>query len=373
MRRKSRWIAAGLSAVLCVVSALGTISWAEEESDPAEAVSEEETAENEETGEEDTSEEEETEARERAGSGYFSVSFENDAIWEEITLPNSEYVETALNIRSEPDTESEILGYLYKGAAAWVIEKGEEWTEIYSNDMTGYVMTDYLLFGDNVAGVADFYGIEGVRAEWDDVIIFASADAGEEFAVMNAGDVYPVISYGEHWIKIKYDEETVAYVSSEDVVHVLLFESATPKDGERMELEEVFEDRNGQTGGESGTGGGSNEASDYGVEIYEPSYSETYYVPESTTSSYSESSSASGSASTYSETAVQTEAPAPATEAPATEAPVPVTEAPETEAPAPATESQETGTTNSTGNYGGAYYDANTNTYYDEDGNAVTA
>ncbi len=427
MRKKSRWIAAGLAAALCASSTLGVTVLAEEQSEPVEAeasaeteapeeeaaeaeASKEEAAEAEASDEEEATEaeteteksskkkkkkknketEEETETEteeEEAEVEYVSVSFENEDIWEELTIPNSDLVETAVNIRSQADEDSDVIGYLYTGAAAWIIDTEGDWTEIYSNGMTGYVLSEYLLTGDNVAGVADYYGIEGVRAEWDGVIIFATDEAVDELGVMNAGDVYPVISYGEHWDEIQYDKDTVAYVSQEDVVNVLIFAPATPKDGERTELEEVYE------GGETSTEeyfddeyyeddyyeddyyyDDSYYEDDYYDSYYdnsanyyyeEPSYTApTYTEPSYTAPSYtysgsssvgSSSSSGSGSSGITYETQAETQAQTQAETQAATEA------------------AADTGTASSSANVGGAYYDANTDTYYDDDGNAVAS
>ena len=48
-------------------------------------------------------------------------------------------VDEYVNIRSEANEESEILGKLYKGSAADIIERGDGWTKITSGSVEGYI------------------------------------------------------------------------------------------------------------------------------------------------------------------------------------------------------------------------------------------
>ncbi len=215
---------------------------ASEEGEPAWEEAEAVETEAEETGkksgkkdkeEKSAAEEEETPAENNAHTEeYVTVPYESDdeeMMWEQIAVPNSYYVESAINIRSAASEDSEILGFLYNGAAAWVLDKGEEWTTIYSNGITGYVKNELMLYGGDVAEVADYYCVKGVRADWDGVIIYENSDGITEKDVMNSGDAYPVVEEEEdHWVEIQYDEDTTAFVSADDVTFVMLFESATP-------------------------------------------------------------------------------------------------------------------------------------------------
>lgn len=68
----------------------------------------------------------------------------------------SEYADIAIaqvnsyvNVRSEPNTESEILGKLYDNSAATVLETTEDgWYKITSGSVTGYVKSEYVVVGD---------------------------------------------------------------------------------------------------------------------------------------------------------------------------------------------------------------------------------
>lgn len=58
-------------------------------------------------------------------------------------------VDNYVNVRSEPNTESEVLGKLYNNSAATILETTEDgWYRITSGSVTGYVKCEYVVAGD---------------------------------------------------------------------------------------------------------------------------------------------------------------------------------------------------------------------------------
>lgn len=58
-------------------------------------------------------------------------------------------VDNYVNVRSEPNTESEVLGKLYNNSAATILETTEDgWYKITSGSVTGYVKCEYVVAGD---------------------------------------------------------------------------------------------------------------------------------------------------------------------------------------------------------------------------------
>ena len=74
--------------------------------------------------------------------------------WDNKLMPN---VENYLNIRSEAKQEAELVGKLYKGAAADILEHGEEWTKIRSGSVEGYVKNEYCVFGEQAEAMSKEY------------------------------------------------------------------------------------------------------------------------------------------------------------------------------------------------------------------------
>ena len=153
--------------------------------------------------------------------------------WASIAMTNDDTVDTGAVIRKEADAESDAAGYLYRGAAVRVLNKGEEWTEVESGRVTGYVKNEFLTFGEEARGLAAHYGEQGVVANWNDVSVF-SQDTGDASVsgTVNDGTVLGTIQDNGHWIAVQQGAESAGYVSEEDVTRVLLVDTAVPAEGE---------------------------------------------------------------------------------------------------------------------------------------------
>lgn len=286
-----------------------------------------------------------------------------DEAWKELAIINDEKVHSSVNIRSSSDRDGEIIGFMEPGSAAWVIKKGKKWTELYSGGVTGFVKNKYLRFGKKAKAAVKKYAVEGVTADWDGINMYSAPDgASDVIDWMNTGDDYVVVEDNGHWLTVQYSEDTLAYVSEDDVQRAMLLDAAIPN-WEEEETEEYAEE-------------------DYSDE-YED-YSDDY--------SYTDNSGYTDNGYGYTEpqyTAPQTEYVPPQTEAPQTEYVPPQTEAPQTEAPqteAPQTEAPaeteapsdpddgyvdgDNGGDTSAGGEG--WYDADTDTYYDGNGNVIS-
>lgn len=63
-----------------------------------------------------------------------------------------------VNIRKEPSTDSEVVGKLYRGCAADILETLEgNWVKIKSGDVEGYIASDFLAIGDEAEAMVDKY------------------------------------------------------------------------------------------------------------------------------------------------------------------------------------------------------------------------
>ena len=153
--------------------------------------------------------------------------------WASIAMTNDDTVDTGAVIRKEANTDSDAAGYLYRGAAAKVVEKGEEWTLVESGRVTGYVKNEFLTFGEEARGLAAHYGEQGVVANWNDVNVFSkSAGDASVSGTVNDGTVLGTIQDNGHWIAVQQGADSAGYVSEEDVTRVLLVDTAVPAQGE---------------------------------------------------------------------------------------------------------------------------------------------
>lgn len=67
--------------------------------------------------------------------------------------PNSSNPEDRLHLREKAEKGSRSLGKFYNGAPVKVLKRGQEWTKVQIGPMTGYMMTKYLAFGNDMKKV----------------------------------------------------------------------------------------------------------------------------------------------------------------------------------------------------------------------------
>ena len=229
--------------------------------------------------------------------------------WNSIAMTNDDTVETGVVIRTEADPDSKAAGYLYRGAAARIVDKGEEWTKVESGRVTGYVRNEYLAFGDQAKGLAAHYGTQGIVANWDDVNVFSRDDADSQImAQIQDGTPMSMLEDNGHWIAVQHGADSAGFVSEEDVTRVLLVDSAVPAEGEdeadvpaTMTAASIPASTYAEsTSDGSASGGSAEEADSYTLSaasyeeeaVYESDDSAAY--AESTNQEWTEDSSASG-------------------------------------------------------------------------------
>ena len=147
-----------------------------------------------------------------------------DSVWSYRAVAD---VDTQINIRANASTKSEIVGYLPKGASADLIEKGEKWSHIISNGVEGYIKNDYLAYGEDAEYLANVYGTQGVKVNWDGVNLFSSPDAAADILdSADNGSEYSLISEDGDWYQVQMDDVTVAYVPAEDAEETIITDRA---------------------------------------------------------------------------------------------------------------------------------------------------
>lgn len=154
---------------------------------------------------------------------------ESDVIKEEKTTskyPEFEgkclaYVEEAVNVRKEPDEESERVGSLPVHGIALVVEKGDTWTKIESGITMGYIRNDFLLFGDAAGEYAEQTCPKLAKVNTTTLYVRAEQDENSDCLTMiPEGESYEVISKEndvDEWTYIRVDSDIEGYVSSEYV------------------------------------------------------------------------------------------------------------------------------------------------------------
>lgn len=118
-------------------------------------------------------------------------------------------VEDSLNVRETPGEEGTVIGKLYAGAVADIVEVGDTWTHILSGSVDGYVRNDLCVFGEDaynyaeqvcpVQAVTTTGGVRFRTAPGEDAGILSSLEEGAKLTVRKDAETV------EGWIPVSYN------------------------------------------------------------------------------------------------------------------------------------------------------------------------
>ena len=163
--------------------------------------------------------------------------------WDDKILAN---VDEYVNVRSEPNSEAEVIGRLFAGDGGEILEELDGWTKISSGNVEGYVSNEYLLFDEEayeqaqeeltLTATTTTAGLR-IRAEAStDSKILKTVEEGTKLDVTDASDE------DSEWIEVTYAEDKTGYVSAEYVeLEYELGEAMTMEEIEEKEAEEKAE------------------------------------------------------------------------------------------------------------------------------------
>ena len=133
-------------------------------------------------------------------------------------------VDDFLYVREKADSDSEIVGKMYKGDRAVVKEAGDTWTKIESGNVTGYVKNEYCVTGTDALNYAKKHCDTVAKVSIDGLRIRKAPDTDAEVVKTVASgehmDVNTKAEETDGWIAVKVGSDT-CYVS-EDYVTVTL-------------------------------------------------------------------------------------------------------------------------------------------------------
>lgn len=148
-------------------------------------------------------------------------------------------VDEFLYVRAGGDENAEVVGKLYNGAVAEIVEVGDAWTHIISGNVDGYVKNDYCVTGED----AFAYAVENVETkaeiQTDGLRVRSEADEdGKILTAVSTGTTLTVDTAAEtddKWVAVKYGDST-AYVSADYVTTDLALGEAVTIEEEKAAL-----------------------------------------------------------------------------------------------------------------------------------------
>ena len=165
---------------------------------------------------------------------------ETSAYENRVVITAGEY----LNIREENDPESRVIGKIYHGTSADLLERGEAFSKIVSGSVTGWVSNDYILTGEEAEAYAREQGsvtIATVTATWLNVRESPSTEA-DVIATVEEGQWFIVTDQGGGWVRIDYTSGIEGFLNAEFVTVSQNYGQAVSMDAER-ELIQLAESR----------------------------------------------------------------------------------------------------------------------------------
>lgn len=152
-------------------------------------------------------------------------------------------VDGYVNVRSEPDENSEVVGKLYNHSAGTWLDKQGDWYKIESGNVVGFVKGEYVQTGQAAVKLAAEVGqrLATVHTTTLKIREEASADSKVLGLVANE-DQLSVIEETEEWIKVNI-EEGDGWVSREYVSLSTWFPKAESKAEEEARLKKEAAER----------------------------------------------------------------------------------------------------------------------------------
>ncbi len=142
--------------------------------------------------------------------------------------PEDEYCNFAIadvsnyvNVRSEPSTEGDIVGKIYDGAVAEILDvagEEEDWFQITSGNVEGYIKAEFFLYGEEAAAVMDQYVTKYAQVQADRLNVREDQSTEKaRIGYIDNGEKVKVLEDCGEWIRIQYTEQKEGYVSKQYV------------------------------------------------------------------------------------------------------------------------------------------------------------
>lgn len=154
------------------------------------------------------------------------------------TAPQSAYENIAVsqvtgyvNVRTEPNTSSSVVGKIYNSCAATIEEtvegEGGSWYKIRSGTVSGYIKAQYFVTGDQAETMARQIGKEFATVNTDSLRLRETPDLnGNVMTVLSRGSEYVVLAEEGDFYRIAIDNDMEGYVAKEYVTTDVRFDQA---------------------------------------------------------------------------------------------------------------------------------------------------
>ena len=166
---------------------------------------------------------------------------------QEVCEEEDEYANLAIadvtnyvNVRKEPNTESEIVGKIYDGAVAQIVSvagEQDDWFQVISGNVEGYIKAEFFIYGDEAATVIDEYVTRYAVVQADRLNVREKPSTEEKrIGYIDHGEKVKMLENLGEWLKIAYITGKEGYVAAEYVTIQEEFLYAKTLEEERAEI-----------------------------------------------------------------------------------------------------------------------------------------
>lgn len=157
-----------------------------------------------------------------------------ESIYTGISFAN---VKSYVNIRSEANEESKILGKLYQNSAATVLDEEHGWYKVKSGKVTGYIKSDYLIIGEKAEKLSKELGTKIATVKVSTLKLRQETDTDSRILTLLAnGEKLKVLKEKEGWLKVVTDGNITGFVASDYVELKTEFKVAISNEEEKAKL-----------------------------------------------------------------------------------------------------------------------------------------
>ena len=148
-----------------------------------------------------------------------------DSLGSDLVMAN---VKNMLNVRREPGTDAELVGYLYADCGGMVLERRDGWTKLQSGELTGWASDEYLFFGEDAKQAARDAGrmvavttagaLRIRKAPSLDAGVYDLLEEGAEYEVVDGAQLAfsDGMEISDEWVALDYEGKT-GFVSADYV------------------------------------------------------------------------------------------------------------------------------------------------------------
>lgn len=145
-----------------------------------------------------------------------------------------------VNVRKEPNTDSEIVGKIYSGAVAQILAvagDNDDWFQIVSGSVEGYIKSEYFIYGDAALDVIDQYVTRYAKVQVARLNVRKEPTTdSKRIGYVDEGEKILLLEDCGDWLKVQYTDSKEGYVSAEYAEVVEEFVYAKSIEEERAEL-----------------------------------------------------------------------------------------------------------------------------------------